>query len=110
VVLEAAGAIDNLAVYVGGGGLELASADVAAGTSAGPGGLAAALYATGALAAIEFRNGQLAATTGASPYAAYRAAGATLKIDNAMLTGTTFGAPLCFQTYSAVTFAPVAYP
>lgn len=110
VRLVADGAGDNLAVHVTGGTLELVNADVVAAASGTQTTFETALYASGAAAAIEFRNGTLTVKSGASQYAAYRAAGATIKIDNAMLTGTTFGAPLCFQTFTAAGFAPATCP
>jgi hypothetical protein len=109
VTLVADGATDNLAVRVTGGKLTILEAEVAAALSGTQSGLEVALYASGATAAIEFRDGKLAAKGSGTPYAAYRAAGATLKINNAQLIGTTFGAPLCFQTYGA-SFAPASCP
>jgi hypothetical protein len=97
-------------VHVSGGTLEIADSEVEVALSGTQTALEVGLYATGATAAIVFRNGKLAAATGAPAYVAYRAGGASLALANAQLTGTTFGAPQCFQTFSSATYTAVACP
>jgi hypothetical protein len=100
---------DGATVYVAGGTLEIVGSEVQAAPSGTQAGLEVGLNATGPTASIVFKNGRVAALAGFA-YAASRDGGASLALANAQLTGTTWGSPLCFQTYDASTFTAADCP
>ena len=110
VSLVADGSADNLAVYVSGGALLINRSDVQSAPSGTQTTLEVGIFATGATAAVTFKNGTLAANAGSPQNAARQVSGAKIAIENAQLTGTTFGTPLCFRTFDATTYTAVPCP
>ena len=109
VSLVADGTIDNLAVYVSGGKLAINGSDIQAAPTGTQTTLEAGIFATGASASVTFRNGSISANAGSPQNAARQVFGGKIAIENTQLTGTTFGAPLCFRAFDA-TYAPVGCP
>jgi Domain of unknown function DUF11/Fibronectin type III domain len=109
VTLVADGPTDNLAVYVGGGTLLISGSDVRAAPSGTQTTLEVGIFATGATASVIFKNGSLSANAGSPQNAARQVAGGKIAIENAQLTGTTFGTPLCFRTFDS-SYSAVACP
>ena len=110
VTLVADGPTDNLAVYVSGGTLAINASDVEAAMSATQSTLEAGIFATGATSSIVFKNGTLAANSGAPQNSARKVSGAQISIENAQLKGATFGTPLCFQNFDGTTYTAVGCP
>ena len=110
VALVADGPGDNLAVYVSGGTLRIDGSDVEAAFSGTQSTLEAGIFATGATASVIFKNGVLSANAGSPQNSARQVSGGKIAIENSQLNGTTFGTPLCFQTFNGMTYTAVTCP
>jgi hypothetical protein len=110
VQVIADGPADNLAVYVSGGTLLIAWSDVLAALNGSQTTLEAGIFATGGTASVIFKNGTLGAFSGSPQNSARQVSGGKIALENALMTGATFGTPLCFRTFAATTFTAVTCP
>lgn len=110
VIAFADGMTDNLALFVTGGTLVIGDSRVVAAVSGTQTGVEVGLWASGATSTVIVRNSNVGAFSGTTKQSAHKESGAVIKMDNTQLTGTTFGTPLCFQTYVASTFTAASCP
>ena len=111
VAVVADGPLDNTAIYVTGGFLNLSGGnDVEAALSATQTGVEIALWAVGATSNVVVKNSSLNPESGTTRLAARRDSGSLVRIENTQMKGTTQGTPLCFNNFVPSTYTLAACP
>jgi len=110
VVAVADGPVDNTAINVTGGDLDIVFSIVVAADSATQTGVETALSATGATSSVRVFTSALNAASGTTKLSARQASGALVKIANSQMQGSTVGTPLCFNNFDPSTYTLAACP